>query len=39
MATSFAEEAAAIVMLSPSKDRKEGMAAMAEGRRTDFTGR
>ena len=39
MATSFAEEAAAIVMLSPSADRKEGMAALAEGRRTEFTGR
>ena len=39
LATSFAEEAAAIVMLSPSADRKEGMRALAEGRRTSFTGR
>lgn len=39
LATSFAEEAAAIVMLSPSADRKEGMRALTEGRRTSFTGR
>jgi 2-(1,2-epoxy-1,2-dihydrophenyl)acetyl-CoA isomerase len=39
MDTAFAEEAAAIVMLSPSHDRKEGMAALVEGRKPTFTGR
>jgi 2-(1,2-epoxy-1,2-dihydrophenyl)acetyl-CoA isomerase len=39
MDTAFAEEAAAIVMLSPSHDRKEGMAALVEGRAPTFTGR
>ncbi len=39
MDTAFAEEAAAIVMLSPSHDRKEGMAALVEHREPKFTGR
>jgi 2-(1,2-epoxy-1,2-dihydrophenyl)acetyl-CoA isomerase len=39
MLTSFAEEAAAVVMLSPSSDRKEGMQALAQGRRPMFIGR
>jgi 2-(1,2-epoxy-1,2-dihydrophenyl)acetyl-CoA isomerase len=39
MDTAFADEAAAIVMLSPSHDRKEGMAALVEGRKPVFTGR
>jgi 2-(1,2-epoxy-1,2-dihydrophenyl)acetyl-CoA isomerase len=39
MDTAFAEEAAAVVMLSPSHDRKEGMAALVEGRAPTFTGR
>jgi 2-(1,2-epoxy-1,2-dihydrophenyl)acetyl-CoA isomerase len=38
MATAFAEEAAAIAMLSATSDRAEGMAALMEGRRPDFTG-
>jgi 2-(1,2-epoxy-1,2-dihydrophenyl)acetyl-CoA isomerase len=38
MATAFAEEAAAIAMLSGTRDRAEGTAAMLEGRRPDFTG-
>ena len=36
--TAFAEEAAAVVMLSPSRDRKEGMRALIERRPPEFTG-
>jgi 2-(1,2-epoxy-1,2-dihydrophenyl)acetyl-CoA isomerase len=39
MATAFAEEGAAAAMLSATSDRAEGMAALMEGRRPDFTGR
>jgi 2-(1,2-epoxy-1,2-dihydrophenyl)acetyl-CoA isomerase len=39
MATSFAEEQAATAMLSTTEDRKEGMAALAEGRLPTFRGR
>ena len=39
MTTAFAEEAAAIAMLSATQDRAEGMAALMEGRRPTFTGR
>jgi 2-(1,2-epoxy-1,2-dihydrophenyl)acetyl-CoA isomerase len=39
MSTAFAEEAAAIAMLSGTADRVEGTAALTEGRRPDFTGR
>jgi len=39
MTTAFAEEAAAIAMLSATEDRAEGMAALMEGRRPTFTGR
>jgi hypothetical protein len=39
MTTAFAEEAAAIAMLSGTEDRAEGMAALTEGRRPAFTGR
>jgi len=38
MATAFAEEAAAIAMLSQTSDRAEGTAALMEGRRPKFTG-
>lgn len=38
-ATSFIEEAASVVMLSPSRDRKEGMAALIERRPPGFEGR
>jgi 2-(1,2-epoxy-1,2-dihydrophenyl)acetyl-CoA isomerase len=38
MTTAFAEEAAAIAMLSQTSDRAEGMAALLEGRRPNFTG-
>jgi 2-(1,2-epoxy-1,2-dihydrophenyl)acetyl-CoA isomerase len=38
MATAFAEEAAAIAMLSATSDRVEGTAALLEGRRPKFTG-
>jgi 2-(1,2-epoxy-1,2-dihydrophenyl)acetyl-CoA isomerase len=38
MSTSFAEEAAAIALLSATNDRKEGTAALFEGRRPDFSG-
>ena len=38
MATAFAEEAAAIAMLSQTSDRAEGTAALMEGRRPTFTG-
>ena len=39
MTTAFAEEAAAIAMLSATEDRAEGMAALMEGRKPTFTGR
>jgi 2-(1,2-epoxy-1,2-dihydrophenyl)acetyl-CoA isomerase len=39
MTTAFAEEAAAIAMLSQTSDRVEGTAALMEGRRPRFTGR
>ena len=39
MTTAFAEEAAAIAMLSATQDRAEGMAALMEGRKPTFTGR
>jgi 2-(1,2-epoxy-1,2-dihydrophenyl)acetyl-CoA isomerase len=38
MATAFAEETAAIAMLSATSDRVEGTAALMEGRRPKFTG-
>lgn len=38
MVTAFAEEAAAIAMLSQTSDRAEGTAALMEGRRPKFTG-
>jgi 2-(1,2-epoxy-1,2-dihydrophenyl)acetyl-CoA isomerase len=38
MTTAFAEEAAATAMLSATHDRVEGVAALMEGRRPDFTG-
>jgi 2-(1,2-epoxy-1,2-dihydrophenyl)acetyl-CoA isomerase len=38
MTTAFAEEAAATAMLSQTRDRVEGVAALLEGRRPDFTG-
>jgi len=38
MTTAFAEEAAATAMLSATRDRVEGVAALMEGRRPDFTG-
>jgi 2-(1,2-epoxy-1,2-dihydrophenyl)acetyl-CoA isomerase len=38
MTTAFAEEAAAIAMLSATSDRAEGVAALLEGRRPNFTG-
>jgi len=38
MSTSFAEESAAIALLSQTHDRCEGTAAMFEGRRPSFTG-
>jgi 2-(1,2-epoxy-1,2-dihydrophenyl)acetyl-CoA isomerase len=38
MTTAFAEEAAATAMLSQTHDRVEGVAALMEGRRPDFTG-
>jgi 2-(1,2-epoxy-1,2-dihydrophenyl)acetyl-CoA isomerase len=38
MTTAFAEEAAATAMLSQTRDRVEGVAALMEGRRPDFTG-
>lgn len=37
-ATAFAEEAAAVVMLSPTHDRKEGMKALVERREPMFDG-
>jgi 2-(1,2-epoxy-1,2-dihydrophenyl)acetyl-CoA isomerase len=39
MTTAFAEESAAIAMLSATSDRVEGVAALMEGRRPKFTGR
>jgi 2-(1,2-epoxy-1,2-dihydrophenyl)acetyl-CoA isomerase len=39
MTTAFAEEAAAIAMLSQTQDRAEGTRSLMEGRRPDFTGR
>jgi 2-(1,2-epoxy-1,2-dihydrophenyl)acetyl-CoA isomerase len=39
MATAFAEEQAAIAMLSRTADRVEGVASLLENRRADFTGR
>jgi 2-(1,2-epoxy-1,2-dihydrophenyl)acetyl-CoA isomerase len=39
MATAFAEESAAIAMLSATEDRVEGTAALMEGRKPRFTGR
>jgi 2-(1,2-epoxy-1,2-dihydrophenyl)acetyl-CoA isomerase len=39
MTTAFAEEAAAIAMLSGTSDRIEGTRSLVEGRRPDFTGR
>jgi len=38
MATAFAEEAAATAMISQTKDRIEGVKALIEGRKPDFTG-
>jgi len=38
MTTAFAEEAAATAMLSATRDRAEGTAALLEGRRPKFTG-
>ena len=38
MTTAFAEEAAATAMLSATRDRAEGTAALMEGRRPKFTG-
>jgi 2-(1,2-epoxy-1,2-dihydrophenyl)acetyl-CoA isomerase len=38
MATSFAEEAAATAMISQTRDRIEGVKALIDGRRPDFTG-
>ncbi|NUP30614.1 MAG: enoyl-CoA hydratase/isomerase family protein [Streptomycetaceae bacterium] len=38
MATAFAEERAAIAMLSQTRDRVEGVASLLEGRRADFSG-
>jgi 2-(1,2-epoxy-1,2-dihydrophenyl)acetyl-CoA isomerase len=39
MTTAFAEEVAAIAMLSPTHDRVEGVTALFEGRRPRFEGR
>lgn len=39
MTTAFAEEAAAIAMLSATEDRVEGTQSLLEGRRPTFTGR
>jgi 2-(1,2-epoxy-1,2-dihydrophenyl)acetyl-CoA isomerase len=39
MTTAFAEESAAIAMLSATSDRAEGVTALLEGRRPKFTGR
>jgi 2-(1,2-epoxy-1,2-dihydrophenyl)acetyl-CoA isomerase len=39
MTTAFAEEAAAIAMLSATEDRAEGTRSLLEGRRPGFTGR
>jgi 2-(1,2-epoxy-1,2-dihydrophenyl)acetyl-CoA isomerase len=39
MTTAFAEEAAAIAMLSQTEDRVEGTQSLLEGRRPTFTGR
>jgi 2-(1,2-epoxy-1,2-dihydrophenyl)acetyl-CoA isomerase len=39
MTTAFAEEAAAIAMLSQTQDRAEGTKSLMEGRRPNFTGR
>jgi 2-(1,2-epoxy-1,2-dihydrophenyl)acetyl-CoA isomerase len=38
MATSFAEEAAATALISQTSDRIEGVKALLEGRKPDFTG-
>lgn len=38
MATAFAEERAAIAMVSQTRDRVEGVASLLEGRRADFSG-
>jgi 2-(1,2-epoxy-1,2-dihydrophenyl)acetyl-CoA isomerase len=38
METAFAEESAAIALLSPTRDRAEGVAALLEARRPAFTG-
>jgi 2-(1,2-epoxy-1,2-dihydrophenyl)acetyl-CoA isomerase len=38
MATAFAEELASTAMLMSTNDRQEGMSALLEGRRPDFTG-
>lgn len=38
MATSFEADAMAIAVLSPAHDRKEGMQALIEGRKPEFTG-
>ena len=39
MTTAFAEEAAAVAMLSATEDRAEGTRSLMEGRRPNFTGR
>jgi crotonobetainyl-CoA:carnitine CoA-transferase CaiB-like acyl-CoA transferase len=39
MTTAFAEEAAAVAMLSATEDRAEGTRSLMEGRRSNFTGR
>lgn len=38
ISTAFAEESAAVALLSGTHDRGEGMAALVEGRRPEFTG-
>jgi hypothetical protein len=38
MATSFAEEANATALVSQTSDRLEGVKALIEGRRAEFTG-
>jgi hypothetical protein len=39
MATAFAEEAAAVALISQTEDRLEGVRSMLERRPAEFTGR